>query len=103
MGRRPRRKGMANRSVVEAKASSAWALPDVVISVTALALCATATVLIRIPWYAQLWIGVTVTGVTMRLLFSKSSGINRLVRFIFFPLPSIIEADEGTASESDPV
>jgi hypothetical protein len=87
----------------EEKTSTAWALPEVVISVTALALCATITVLIRIPWYAQLWIGISLTGVVMRLLFSINRGINGLVRFLFFPLPSVVDADEESKTETDPV
>lgn len=94
---------MSRQVSVEEKKSTAWALPEVVISVTALALCATVTVLIRIPWYAQLWIGVSLTGVAMRLLFTINRGINGLVRFLFFPLPSVVDEDAEPMTESDPV
>jgi hypothetical protein len=94
---------MARPALLRQKNTTSWALPDVVIAVTVLALCATVPVLIRIPWYAQLWIGVPVIGLSLRLLFSVNSGVNGLMRFLFFPLPAIVDTDDEPASESDPV
>lgn len=93
---------MARPALLKQKNASAWALPDVVIAVIVLALCATATVLIRIPWYAQLWIGISLTGVALRLMFSTNSGVNGLVRFLFFPLPAL-EVDAEAGDEAEPV